>query len=112
LKNFSLIDYDNGLTQLTPAYDLFSTRLVIAEKVDSEELALTLNGRKKNLKLSDFIQFANSLKLNQKQVNNIFQRFQKVMPGVLNFINDSFLPEDKRVEYKELIKERARRLWA
>ena len=112
LKNFSMIDLDNGLTQLAPAYDLLSTRLVIPEKDDPEELALTMNGRKRKFRINDFQQLAKSLKLNQKQVDNIFKRFQKAIPTVLDFINNSFLPEDKKIEYKELIQERASRLFA
>ena len=111
LKNFSIIDSQNGLTQLAPAYDLLSTRLVISEKDDPEELALTLNGRKRKLKSADFMHLADSLKLNQKQVKNIYKRFQKAMPTVPNFIEGSFLPEEKKVEYIELIEERAKRLW-
>jgi serine/threonine-protein kinase HipA len=111
LKNFSLIDLENGLTQLAPAYDLLSTRLVISEKDDPEELALTLNGRKRKLKSADFMHLTDSLKLNQKQIDNIFKRLKKTMPKVLDFIEDSFLPEEKKVEYRELIEERAKRLW-
>ncbi|GAF05881.1 HipA domain-containing protein [Saccharicrinis fermentans] len=112
LKNFSMIDLDNGLTQLAPAYDLLSTRLVIPEKDDPEELALTMNGRKRKFRIGDFQQLAKSLKLNQKQVDNIFKRFKKAMPTVLDFINNSFLPEDKKLEYRELIQVRASRLFA
>lgn len=112
LKNFSMIDLDNGLTQLAPAYDLLSTRLVIPEKDDPEELALTMNGRKRKFRINDFQRLAKSLKVNQKQVDNIFKRFQKAIPTVLDFINNSFLPEDKKIEYKELIQERASRLFA
>ncbi|MCW3787963.1 HipA domain-containing protein, partial [Marinilabiliaceae bacterium AAT] len=100
-----------GLTQLAPAYDLLSTRLVIPEKDDPEELALTMDGRKRKFRIGDFQQLAKSLKLKQKQVDNISKRFQKVMPTVLDFINNSFLPEHKKLEYKELIQERASRLF-
>lgn len=37
---------------LTPAYDLLSTSIVMPE--DDEELALTLNGKKKKIKREDF----------------------------------------------------------
>jgi serine/threonine-protein kinase HipA len=112
LKNFSMIDLDNDQCQLAPAYDLLSTRLVIPEKDDPEELALTLNGRKRKFKRNDFIHLADSLGLKQKQRDNIFNRFQKAIPTTTAFIDDSFLPKDKKIEYKELIQERARRFWA
>jgi serine/threonine-protein kinase HipA len=52
LKNFSLIyDSVNGPI-LAPAYDMLSTALV--NPADDEDLALTLNGKKKRIKRKDF----------------------------------------------------------
>ena len=51
LKNFSLYDTGMGYS-LTPAYDLLSTVIVMPE--DTEELALTLNGKKRKIWRSDF----------------------------------------------------------
>lgn len=44
LKNFSLYNNRQLGYGLTPAYDLLCTKIVMPE--DTEELALTLNGRK------------------------------------------------------------------
>jgi len=107
-----MIDLGKDQCQLAPAYDLISARLVITEKDDPEELVLTLNDRKRNFKLNDFLHLAISLGLKQKQRDNIFNRFQKAIPAATAFIDHSFLPEDKKIEYKELIQERAKRLWA
>lgn len=51
LKNFSLYR-PSFVYSLTPAYDLLSTALVMPE--DTEELALTLNGKKRKLTRTDF----------------------------------------------------------
>ena len=51
LKNFSLYNVGLGYC-LTPAYDLLSTVLVMPE--DTEELALTLNGKKRKICRKDF----------------------------------------------------------
>jgi len=45
LKNYSLIGYP-GAVSLSPAYDFLNTRLVISEKDDPEESALSINGKK------------------------------------------------------------------
>ena len=45
LKNFSLYSPQQEVYTLTPAYDMLSTALVMPE--DTEELALTLNGKKR-----------------------------------------------------------------
>lgn len=110
LKNFSLLDYRNGMTGLSPAYDLLSTRLVIPVKDDNEEMALTLNGRKRNFKLQDFLVFGERLKLTEKQVQNSLNKFSKQLDKVLNFVNFSFLSTNFKEEYKELVQKRAERL--
>ncbi|MCK4311451.1 MAG: HipA domain-containing protein [Candidatus Cloacimonetes bacterium] len=109
LKNFSLI-YEDGFHMLSPAYDLLSTRLVIPEKDDPEELALTLNGKKSNFNNIDFTTFSKKIGLNEKQVNNVFLKFENTLPKALEFIDYSFLSDMKKEELKELIKNRARRL--
>lgn len=110
LKNFSLFYDGNDMIHLAPAYDMLSTRMLIAEKDDSEELALTLNGKKSRFNRADFVKFAETTVLNEKQVQNVFKRFQDGLKGALFFIGDSFLPENKKEEYKQLIISRAERL--
>ena len=56
LKNFSLIEQDE--IKLSPQYDLLPVQLFVD---DNEDLALTLNGKKKNLKRRDFIIFGNTI---------------------------------------------------
>jgi serine/threonine-protein kinase HipA len=110
LKNFSIIDRRDGLTSLTPAYDLLSTRLVIPEKDDPEEMALMLKGKKRKFKLGHFIDFGASLGLTQKQISNTFDRFRRVIPKAVDFIDWSFLSDNKKEEYKALLISRAERL--
>lgn len=59
LKNFSLYEATDNVVRLTPAYDLLNTAIINPK--DDEELALTLNGRKKNLQREDFIKSAKSI---------------------------------------------------
>lgn len=110
LKNFSILDYRNEMTGLSPAYDMLSTRLVIPEKDDNEEMALSLNGRKRNFKLNDFYVFGERLNLTEKQVQNSLNKFSKQLDKVLNFVDFSFLSADFKESYKELIQKRAERL--
>ena len=55
LKNFSLYYENHALVQLTPAYDLVATRLLISAKDDPEESALTLNGKKAKIKRVNYM---------------------------------------------------------
>ena len=108
LKNFSLIyDSQNGPV-LSPAYDLLSTFLVNPK--DDEDLALTLNGKKKLLKRHDFESSFTNMKLDSKQQTNIFTKMENVRSKWLEFIQISFLTPDFKEKYIELINERFDRL--
>ena len=105
LKNFSII-YDDKLKYiLSPAYDLISTKLVVEN--DKEELALTLNGKKRKLNKNDFKESFIKFGLNETQLNNIFYKFESLSNEYIQFIDSGFLNEDYKAQYKKLISERA-----
>ncbi len=111
LKNFSLIYNTNGMTGISPAYDLLATRLLIPEKDDSEEMALTLNGKKRKFTKDDFILFGKHLNLNNKQIENIFKTFNDHLDSCLACIDKSFLTKKFKDTYKQLIREREKRIF-
>lgn len=108
LKNFSLMRTEHGEIILSSAYDLVSTALAMPE--DKEELALTLNGKKSRLKKNDFDALAMHLQLNPKMVDSTYKRFASHIPKFYSFIDMSFLPEELKLSYKNLIMERGRRI--
>lgn len=103
LKNFSLYSTTPGNYTLTPAYDMLSTALVMPE--DTEELALTLNGKKRKIKKDDFITSMQASGLESKVIENIFTKFIKAKEKWFDFINISFLPDDMKEGYKAIITE-------
>lgn len=104
LKNFSLYAPNTTEHILAPAYDLVNTLLVIPE--DTEELALTLNGKKRKLTRHDFETVMLSSGLNEKVVSNIFRKFLRIYPQWEATIRNSFLPADLQEAYWQLIQER------
>jgi serine/threonine-protein kinase HipA len=68
LKNFSLYKSVVG-NILAPAYDLLSTKLVIPD--DQEELALTLNGKKRKLKKTDLDNLLKQFSVDEKAIENV-----------------------------------------
>jgi serine/threonine-protein kinase HipA len=104
LKNFSLYNKKNEGYNLTPAYDLLSTLLVMPE--DTEELALTLNGKKRKINKKDFILALKSSELDDKIIENLFSKFTKAKDKWLSFIDTSFLPSTMKEQYKTLISSR------
>ncbi len=108
LKNYSLYSPDGKTYQLTPAYDLLSTALVLPE--DTEELALTLCGRKRKLKRQNFMLAMMGSGVNEKVCSNILNKFTKLADKWINFIQSSFIPSEMQERYIELINTRLTRL--
>lgn len=107
LKNFSLYS-PKGTYMLTPAYDLIN--VAIANPKDKEEMALTLNGQKSNLKLSDFMQSAQSMGIEEKVMQRLIDRMRKALPKWQGIIARSFLSTKNQDLYEALIVERLNRL--
>lgn len=108
LKNFSLYSREKGIYNLTPAYDLLSTALVIPE--DTEELALTLNGKKRKLAKQDFMASMQLSGLDEKVIENLFRKFRKAVFPWREFIARSFLPGEMQERYNALIAKRMEKL--
>jgi serine/threonine-protein kinase HipA len=101
LKNFSLYGKTQGQYLLTPAYDLLSTALAMPE--DTEELALNLNGKKRKLKRLDFETAFLQSGMDKKVTENIFEKFDKIVPKWIDFIEKSFLNDELKEKYIALI---------
>lgn len=101
-KNFSLIEKDNKFT-LSPAYDLLPVKLLIN---DYEDLALTLNGKKKNIIRNDFIKYAINIGIEEKVANNLIKYLVSKKDKLLNMIYDSLLPSDIKEKFAILLVEK------
>ena len=104
LKNFSLLKR-NLTYDLCPAYDLVASELVV--EGDDEDLALNLNGKKKKIKRKDFEIAMKGAGLEQKVIENIFKKYKKLLPKWAKFIDESFLPDPMKSEYKTLINQKS-----
>lgn len=108
LKNFSLIRQPGIGNILSPAYDMVAT--VLVNPADDEDMALTLNGKKKTLSRKDFSIAFTSLNLEAKQQENIFKKMEKAKDKWMEFIDISFLNTDFKSLYKNIIRDRFSRL--
>ena len=103
LKNFSLIKSESGWV-LAPAYDLLNVALVNPD--DKEELALTLDGKKKKLKVSHFVLLAEGMGLNNKQIDAAFKRVVKNRELAITWIRKSFLSRKMKKDYLQIMESR------
>ena len=107
LKNFSLYA-PSGQYMLSPAYDLVNTLVVIP--VDTEELALNLNGKKRKIIWRDWVTAMARSGVPDKVMENMRRRFLHVLPQWEKTIRSSFLSPDMQEEYMSLLRGRMEQL--
>jgi len=100
LKNFSMIKTSYGWA-LSPAYDLLNVDIV--NPLDTEELALTIGGKKNKITLQNFLDFGLGLGLSKKQINSVLERFIDLKNDALNLIKISLLSKEMQINYKETL---------
>lgn len=103
LKKFSLYCHKK-FYQLTPAYDLLNVAIVNPK--DKEELALSLNGKKSNLKLQDFLKASATIGIEENITLQMIENMRKVLPLWRVLIKSSFLSEEMQEAYLNIIEKR------
>ncbi|MDI6803953.1 MAG: HipA domain-containing protein [Bacteroidota bacterium] len=105
LKNFSLIRRDRKI-ELSPAYDLLNT--TIALRNVTEEIALPLGGKKRNLTRKLLIEYFGyeRLKLNEPVIQDVLTKLSSVFNLWEETIKKSFLSESMQDKYFELLTKR------
>ncbi|MEX2115287.1 MAG: HipA domain-containing protein [Bacteroidota bacterium] len=108
LKNFSLLSTKDGIIGLSPVYDLVPTKIALPEDLD--EMALTVNGKKRQLRKNDFLALAKSLDISDVVLQNSLKSFRETLPNAVQFIESSFLSPPHREQYRAVLNERGSRI--
>jgi serine/threonine-protein kinase HipA len=110
LKNFSLI-INSGKVELSPAYDLVNTTIVLSNP--KEEIALPLKGKKRNINGQLLVSYLGieRLNLSKRVILNTLQRILNALPEWDRLIGISFLSDDLKKVYKELVLKRKEALF-
>ena len=108
LKNISLYETNDNVVRMTPAYDLLNAAIINPK--DDEELALTLNGRKKKLQRKDFEELAKNLSIEQIVVDRLINKYVRLLPKFMTVIRNSFLSLELQDKYIALLNRRIERL--
>ena len=105
LKNFSLIREHDGEWRLSKAYDLVPVKTVMP--ADPDDLALTVNGRNRNLTANDFATACESMRLTPVQFKRTVKRVTTNVTAHLEEAFDrSFLSDDFKTRCRALVRER------
>lgn len=108
LKNFSMIKTAIGWS-LTPAYDLLNVAIVNPD--NTEDLALTIAGKKKKITKAHFEELGKNLGLTPKQVTGVFKRFRKHQKTASTWVKKSFLSQDMKLKYLDVLENRFDRIY-
>ena len=105
LKNYSMFLSEIGWV-LSPFYDLLNVKLVLPK--DKEDSALLLGGKKENLNKGYFDRLAEVLGLNAKQKNVVYKKLGNWLTKAIQLVEDSFLEQERKDQYKTMISERVK----
>lgn len=101
LKNYSILRSMDGTWRLAPAYDLVPVRILAP--ADPEESALTINGKKANLKKADFSRLALSFGLSEAQDRRTVTQMCASVRSVLDeVLAASFLSVGFKERFREM----------
>lgn len=110
LKNLSLLT-ENQVVKLAPTYNLINTHIITGDK-GQEELALSLNNKRNNLKSQDFIDYfaIEYLKLPQTRIKRIVKEMILATKKWPEIIHISFLAPTLKEDYVHLVNKRLNQL--
>lgn len=118
IKNFSIYcPHQDGVYELTPAYDLINTSL----HADDFRTALDLFKDEENYNgkffkdngfygASDFLEFARRIGIVEKRAQKFIRDITAHIPEMDEMLDKSFLSDEAKVQYKENIRDRAKAL--
>ncbi len=72
-------------------------------KEDKDEFALSMNGKKRNLRKKDFMIFAENCNINQKSAEKIINKVISMKDTYLKMCQESYLPDEMKASLEELI---------
>lgn len=106
LKNFSLIETaENSQSYiLSNAYDMLPVNTV--NPADTEQMALTLNGKKRNLRRNDFLKFADACGLARTVAGRLIDKLIRDSKQFPILAEQSYLTDSLKEELKSLIIDR------
>ncbi len=106
LKNFSLMERVPGGRKfgLSPAYDLLPVNIILPS--DKEQMALSLNGKKNNIRKKDFCVLAEKLGVNNKATEKMMVQITRYEDTFIKEIETAIIPEEMKEKMVVLVKSR------
>ena len=109
LKNFSFIRTEEVGYQLSPAYDIVNSRVVLPD--EREDVCLSLRGKKNRLSRADFNSLGEHFGLDKRQLDNSLARLHGLKSDIENMIAESFLGQRLNDGFLQIFRERMERIF-
>ena len=108
LKNFSLIEEGPGsrIFKLSAAYDMLPVNVILP--TDKEQTALTVHGKKRNIRRKDFMILADSCGISEKAAGNLIESVLRKKEKLDQICRQSQLLEIQQEQVLTLMEERIR----
>ena len=90
-------------------YDLLPVKLLLPE--DTEDMALTLNGKKSKIGRNDFVEFGKTIGLNERQVSRAVSRIVDALAAnIESVLAESLLTDEFADKFNKLVKRNVARI--
>lgn len=108
LKNLAVLTGRDGLRRLSPAYDLIASAAVLR---DPQELALTVAGKRSNLRREHLVDYygRERLGLTERVVDSVLADLSAAGPAWDDLVGRSFLSDSVRDRLREILADRRQR---
>lgn len=73
---------------------------------DKEQMALTVNGKKRNIRKKDFLILAENLGITKKVAERLISQLLKMEQKIIKEVNQSYIPRQMQEELISLISNR------
>ena len=106
LKNFSLKETEPGnrIFRLSDAYDMLPVNVIMPE--DQEQLALTINGKKRNIHKKEFRILAEACEISLNVAERMIRRVCGLKEKLFKQIDMAYLSEEQKEQVKILVQGR------
>ena len=101
-------DEGGGTYILSDAYDMLPVNSV--NPADTEQLALTLNGKKNNLHKNDFLKLATTCDIDKSVALRLIDSLKQQENMYLSEIEDSYITPDLKENLKSIVTDRIKLL--
>ena len=87
---------------------MFPVNVIMPE--DQEQMALTINGKKRNIHKKEFRKLAESYEISPKAAENMLKKICRMENKLLDQVEGAYLSKEQKEQVSQLVRERIKTL--